>query len=159
CVVKKFVNNSLCHVYCPVCVSNEDHSVLISRVEEGSGELCLGFTDHPERLRGFNHSLTSFTIVPVPNFKTLFGLTSTLSLTRWNSFPSYRKVPLRLPRSFRMSLLPLKLSEACFLETSWSGITTTFSGLLPMVMVGKSSKSMLTLVLMRDEAGVLTKTM
>src|SRR5437870_12962596 len=57
-----------------------------------------------------------------------------------------------------MSLLPLKLREACFLETSWSGVTTTFSGLLPMVMVGKSSKSMLALVLMRDEAGVLTKT-
>src|SRR3989441_10559453 len=58
-----------------------------------------------------------------------------------------------------MRFVPSIVISACFLETSWSGITTTFSGLRPILTTGKSSNSIGTFDLMRDCAGVFTKTM
>src|SRR2546425_3420208 len=101
----------------------------------------------------------SLTIVPDPNFNIVFGLISTLPLTRWNCLPSYTNVPFALCKSFRITLPPSKLNWACLRETSCSGTTTTFSGFLPIEITGKTSNSIATLDLISDWAGVLTKTM
>src|SRR5713101_2652507 len=107
-------------------VSDENSSVYVSGLEEWFSHLLLSLCDELGSFQGFNHSLVSLTIVPVPNFTILFGLTSTLSSICLYFFPLLRYVPFLLFISFSISLAASIVSSACFLDTSWAGITTTF---------------------------------
>src|SRR2546426_943921 len=101
-VFVELVEDCLSDVDCCVGVADEHCSVHFACWEERFSQFLLGFADQPGCFQGLDHSLVSLTIVPVPNLTTLFGLTSTLSLTCWNFFPSYRYVPFLLSRSFSM---------------------------------------------------------
>jgi len=60
-----------------VCVvSDEDDSVLRFWALGVVFPFLLCLCDELGSFQGFNHSLVSLTIVPVPNFTILFGLTS-----------------------------------------------------------------------------------